>query len=173
MPRLEQRPVRWPLAALLGGAGVVLAALNAHLLGADIETSPIEPQARTEPAAVTQASAPRKETVDSYTETLKRPLFVASRRFEKPEEPEVAKPVARRPPPPRTLPEGFKLIGVMKEESGSPRALVRSASTPQGLWVGEGDSIDEWRVERIDESSIVMISGGEARELSLFPDRSK
>ena len=132
-----------------------------------------------------QSAAPAKLQIEdgeqpqdfTFGEALARPLFEETRRpFRPPPEAPPAElaqtpqpaPAPSAPPPDNT---GLRLAGVYL--AGERQlALVQTPENPAGTWLGRGDNIAGWRVERISPGQIRLLSNGQTTELQLYVEDS-
>jgi general secretion pathway protein N len=138
---------------LLLGVCVALGYVVVDELGRHADTPPA-PNGAAAPekiAPLPKRTAPRAQPIKAYSETLRRPLFDAS----------------RKPPPP--APSGtteapsaesptVKLVGVVILPEGRS-ALIRVPSSVDLVEVSVGERIDGWRLEAIETDRIVLKSG--------------
>jgi general secretion pathway protein N len=154
-------------------AGVLLvgfALANWYLLTMPSDLSPIAPAGPAEGLIVASIgemadASPASPDPSVYPETLARPLFRPSRR-----PPEADKTAPRRV---ASLPDDLQLVGIMKEGTGTDRALIRSGATPNGEWVGVGHMVGGWRVTRIESGSILFEADGRQERISLYPRKAE
>ncbi|WP_088343232.1 MULTISPECIES: hypothetical protein [Rhodomicrobium] len=163
-----------------GGAPVLLALglcaglalLNWHVLTQEIDVSPVV-LADSEEAPFPAIDSPAPEAVAArpgqYPQTLARPLFRASRR--PPDATAQAAPAASAQRRVARLPDGIALVGIMKESGRTERALIRSGDSPTGEWVEIGQTLNGWRLSRIEPGSVQFEADGQKQSLSLFPAR--
>jgi hypothetical protein len=165
---------RFGLLGLLAVAGcLAMGFANLHLLTREIDTSsiPEEPGDQATHVFAGELAQPPAADRSDYPVTLARPLFRATRR----PPPAVAEtPAAKRPEPARRrtakLPDDLQLVGIMKENGKTGRALIRSSKSPTGEWIEVGHVLEGWRLSRVEQRSIQFESGGQKQELSLFRD---
>ncbi len=157
---------------LIGG----LFAINWHLLNKSIDTTPLSHQALDSPARASGdveigAEAPKAATVHNYPQTVSRPLFFPDRRPPKRERAVKTEPTRKKKTrKAHALPAGLRLVGIVERpDRGSRLALVRSKAMPNGTWVEEGHVLEGWRVGKVARSSVTIRTGGQSRELMLFP----
>jgi hypothetical protein len=135
----------------------------------------------------TEASAngkapPVQRTSGTYTETLSRPVFFKDRRPyvppppppppAPPPPPQVVvvpppPPPAPPPPPPPPPDPEFMLAGVTITLDVK-RAYLAAGSGADGVWVGEGEQIEGWRVGTITETGVDLHNAGRTKRLLLF-----
>ncbi len=175
---------------LLTAALAGLVALYGRVVNREIDVSPLAPS----PAAGSAGGAADiriatpldKRSIASLGETLKRPLFSATRRPPEPKvvvppaPPPVVPPVAATPPPPpppRVVPPpappppspvGVRVLGIVKDGEAALRALLRDTGEARGTWVSEGTQFKVWRVARITPAAVVLEAGGRRHELKMF-----
>ena len=106
------------------------------------------------PGAAEFALPPRGD----FEETLLRPLFETDRRPPAVEEGPVAAPSARENP--------FLLVGVIEAEE-KRLALVSRGRGGEIMTVGEGQTIDGWRVEAVQEDRVLLVNGEQRSEMRL------
>ncbi len=138
--------------ALMLGVCLVLGYIVLDELGRGPDPAPGSVAATPETvAAPPERAAPRAKPLGSFSETLARPLFDASRR--------------PRPKPSASAPEVaaaeipvVKLVGVVIGPDGRS-ALIRIPSSAELVEVSVGERIDGWRLEAIETDRIVFKSG--------------
>ena len=167
------------LTALVVGAVVVgLSVLNWHLLQRSIDISPLSDSNNGEIARIDTRSDNIESTqatvASDYPQTLARPLFFANRR---PPTQEKRTATKSKPKPKsrstQNQPKGLKLVGIMFGKHQERRALLRSKAMPTGNWFEEGDVLEGWRVSKIDDSSITIVTGSKHLTLLLFPRQNE
>ncbi|WP_421695362.1 hypothetical protein [Aestuariivirga sp.] len=113
----------------------------------------------------------------AFGDALARPLFDETRRpFRQPPQAplaELAQPpqptLTTSPPTPENT--GLRLAGVYL--SGDRQlALVQSPENPAGSWLGRGDNISGWRVDKIFSGQVTLQSNGQRSELQLYVEDS-
>lgn len=156
---------------------VALVALNWHLIFQPVDLSPL-PSALPNPEATLDEPAPQPSQsitlkTSNYPQTLARPLFFPDRQPPK-QKKQTPKNAAskQKTVPERHLPDGIKLVGILRSNHTPGRALIRSKEQPTGNWVEEGQEFDGWRIRRIDRSRVIMETGKKRHELLLFPARA-
>lgn len=121
-----------------------------------------EPVAVTpEIAVVSAVPGTESATIDlsRLTETVDRPLFVASRRPPPP-------PEAEGPRPAKDALESVKIVGVFVSEDGKGGAIVQVDGKVRRVLTGE--SIEAWTLSRIDGRQVLLTrEGGETTTLHL------
>jgi hypothetical protein len=109
---------------------------------------------RATPATSRSAALPTVPALDSFRETIDRPLFAPDRR------PTAA---VRAAPAQGLRLEGVMVIGATK------RAVIKQADGRTAR-VGEGDTVGEWTVREITADTVVLSAG--ERRLELTPQRA-
>lgn len=95
-----------------------------------------------------------------------RPLFVASRRNAiVPPKPPAALAVAPPPTPPSAA--NLRLLGTMSTSTGVS-ALIQDTGRGTTETVGDGETIDRWRIAEIQASKVRLESGGQSVWLEIF-----
>jgi hypothetical protein len=164
-----QRQPRPRYVSLLVVAATGLALVNLWLLGTPIDVSPVTPPAGTfspPDASGTDEVPSAVVQLGDLSEMVARPLFSPTRRAPAPQV--ETQPAAPTPVTAVSDARSLRLIGTMGEGGdASRRALIRPADRP-AAWFEIGGEIDGWRVEKIGESSVVIVRGGDREELSLY-----
>lgn len=117
-----------------------------------------------------------KVSIADLAQTLARPLFNTTRR---PRTPEVAivkapdAPAPAPPPPTAAPPVQLHLIGLMRNGSSKPRALIRVENSPTAAWIDLGDEIGGWRLSEVNAGHVVVEGSGQRVQLGLYPDKSR
>jgi hypothetical protein len=162
-PRQDARPA----IAVLATAIAALVALNWHIFGSVVDTSPIGPaagDAKAGPQRGSELATPLdKKSAAQFHEMVSRPLFNSSRR-----------PVKRDVAAANDTdaePSELRLIGMMKSGDQAPRALIRFANTQTGKWIAEGEQFNGWTLRKINAGSVVVEAGGRSHELTLSTAR--
>lgn len=100
----------------------------------------------------------------ALTYTRSKPLFSPERRpgaidqvIENTLAPEIAKDVGE-----------FQLKGTL-EKGGDWFALIQSSTTPGGVWIPEGEHLDQWILEEVHLDHILLRSDEETATLTLYP----
>ena len=150
--------------AIVSGLGL----LATHL-GSGVDIGPITPH-RTGSAASAADGSERLDRfrldgvrVESFAQTLERPLFWQTRR----PKPATAAVVVVPPPPPEPAGLDLRLVGLLTGNDGKPRALIVSPQQPNGRWLVEGGEVDGWRLTRIGNNVVSVESGGRRHELRM------
>lgn len=105
--------------------------------------------------------------LEDFADTLRRPLFSATRRPPSP----IAAPIRREPPPPPEPPH-FTLVGVVTDERGA-RALVKISPTAKIRGLRRGDEIDGWTVVEVGPRRIVIGRDARTSAVALFDSKSR
>ena len=102
-------------------------------------------------APLADRATPRTKPIEAYSETLRRPLFHASRK---------PAPKLATATPDAVAAESpvLELIGIVIAPEGRS-ALIRLPSLADLVEVSVGERIDGWRLERIEADRIVLKSG--------------
>ena len=148
--------------AIVAGLGL----LGTHV-GSGVDISPVTPQ-RVAASASDGSDGPDRFRLDgvrveSFSQTLERPLFWPTRRPKS----ETVAPVVAPTPPPEPVGLALRLVGVLKGDDGKPRALIVSPQQPNGRWLEEGGEVDGWRLTRIGNAAVSVESGGRRHELRM------
>jgi hypothetical protein len=157
----------WGLAALLLGATAwpFLAPLPAG--GGDAGVARGRQQPFLAPSAADLALPP----LEAFSETLNRPLFVATRRPPSP----LAALQGQQPPsqPERTGPKGEKLVlgtyllsGIVVSAE-QKIVLLKHAATGKSLRVSEGDMLDDWKVATVAPDHVILRRGDREERVSI------
>lgn len=159
-------------AILLLAAIPLLGWLNWHLLQTEIDTQPLKSTViKTEPFQdAPQAFGDFKmPPIKEFSEITSRPIFNPSRRQANAVQ-RVARPTHRKAKPPRparTSLAQMKLLGILI--NGSERqAFVTTPRIGKGAWLTENTPVEGWKILRIEDNRIVLKSGTDRRELSLY-----
>lgn len=156
------------LALAVAGLGFA----NLRLMDFKVDTSPVVPAAAST-AGAGQASkelalAPPARTIGEFPQTATRPVFFADRKVpEKPKPKQVVAEVREAAPPPAPPPEPLQLFGIMGAGSGK-RALVRTATDPQGTWLAVGEEYRGWQLREITTDNAIVEARGQRSELRLY-----
>ena len=139
-----------------------------------IETAAVAPFQNTlHPSALQQTTVPSRIVFPVRTSAIvARPLFAKSRR---PFQPEAA--IAPAPPieppsaPEAQLPimaaETLVLKGVFLHAT-TARALIASASNPDGTWLEAGAEIEGWKLQHIEREMVRLGRASHSTELKLY-----
>ena len=117
-----------------------------------------------------------KVAIADLAQTLARPLFNANRRPRTPEAAIAEAPEAPTPSPPQAAappPAQLHLIGLMRNGSSKPRALIRVESAPTATWINLGDEIAGWRLSEVNTDHVVIEGSGQRVQLVLYSDKSR
>jgi hypothetical protein len=90
-------------------------------------------------------------SAEDFIELADRPPFSPTRR------PPAPRPVAApKPPPPPSppAPPSFRLVGVGIPDGGGPGRVLLERKGAKAEWLGEGESIDGWRVVTVEPRSV-------------------
>ena len=154
-----------------GGLWLLAALLLALTLRPFLDGAPAEapapaapaPAARTPSLADLELSA-----IESFAETLNRPLFTATRRPPSPIE-----AVQGQTTTAKTAAKGEKVIlgkyvlrGVVVTPS-EKLLLLKQMATGQALRLREGDALEDWRIASITADRLVLSRGGAEQKVSL------
>ncbi len=154
-------------------ATIALAALvfvNWHAWTTDVDITPIAraPIAERESPNLASlgltAASLQLQPLLAYRETTARPLFNATRR---PILAAIGSNTEARDQPPLS-PEGFRVLGVVKEETGPARALIVTPEAPHGGWIEAGQEVGGWNLTEIGETAVTITSGGVSHRLTLY-----
>jgi general secretion pathway protein N len=112
-------------------------------------------------------------TLDKLQDTVRRPLFEASRRpieAPAPLPPPRVEPAAA-PPPPFVDQNALSLLGVVASE-GRTIALLKRNQTGQNIRVEVGDAVDGWTIVSIEPQRVMIRQGDTQIALQLFRKKS-
>ena len=160
------------LLAVVGALGY----LNWRLMWFTPDATPIAPRAASDASTASaggvldldQGPAPRNAA--EFPQTVRRPLFFANRRpvdMSQPMAPVVAKP-APEAAALATL-EQAQLVGIMRTGKAKARALIRTGTDGQGVWVGVGDNVRGWQLKEIGDDKAVFEANGQRVQVKLYP----
>jgi hypothetical protein len=108
--------------------------------------------------------------LERFAETLRRPLFSASRRAPAPPAPSA---VQRAPePPPPLEPPSIVLVGVVADTQGA-HAVIRPGPSEKMRHVKIGDEIGGWKVAEITPRRIVLALDARTSAFSLFETKNR
>jgi hypothetical protein len=162
---------RSALIASLAIIVIAMAYLNWQVFTETIDSSPIAVPANSGTADQSSNDAllapPVTRPKSDFAQTLSRPLFSTNRR-----------PVEHKPKPidPRvqtaraSTADKFQLIGVYLDQGDKGRALIRSGPNAIGTWMSIGEDIEGWRLREVKNDLAVIESGGQRKELRLYPE---
>lgn len=161
-------------ATLLLAAIALLGWLNWRLLQTEIDTQPLKRTvSETEPFQdAPQAFGDFKlPPIKEFSEITARPIFNPSRRQANAVQ-RVARRTHRKPKPPRparTSLAQMRLLGILIN-GGERQAFVTTPRIGKGAWLAENASFEGWKILRIEDNRIVLKSGTDRRELSLYKE---
>jgi general secretion pathway protein N len=161
------RPRR-ALPLLLAVAVAALVGVNGWVLQLDPASAPAAAGAAPaqSAAAHTLAAPYQNRELSEYEETVRRPVFTASRRPYAPPAPAPPPPAAA--PEPERLPAELRLLGVLID-ADRRQVLLRTKQQPAGRWLKEGDSIEGWQLRSILADGAVLANRARSHELRLYP----
>ena len=108
-------------------------------------------------------------TLDSFKETVERPLFNQTRA---PKPPQIVTEAPQdQPEEPQASPDDFTLLGVVVTETGKT-ALVRYNKTNEVFRLKNGQTFSDWEVTEIGPRSIVIKNNDQTFPLKLFGSRA-
>jgi hypothetical protein len=113
--------------------------------------------AATTPAAVSGPRPVAERPLSDFAETLRRPLFTASRSPAAPSRAEPSQP-----------PLDIRLTGIAID-AVKKQVLLQTPHHPEGQWFEEGQSIDGWLLRSVHSDAAILASGQQTRELRLYP----
>lgn len=159
----RSRGVSWPLFLLCLGLGswVYWALAESQDAWSPAGMAGAEAALEAEPSGGTSFALP---ALDDFSETIERPLFIASRRPI-----EAPAPVVAAPEPVGDAPAALR--GVIISESDRS-ALLQVDKETNTVWVSEGASFGGWEVEQIQADRVTLRRGGETRTLLLKDETS-
>ena len=102
--------------------------------------------------------------LETFSETLARPLFMATRRPPEPQPEPVEEEPERAPAKPKPVPVTLSGIVVSPTER---QALLGSQRSKELIWVTEGQVIDGWTVRSILPDRVILHRRGVTAELEL------
>jgi hypothetical protein len=171
-----KRPLFW---SAVVSTGLALVAVNAWYALVPPESFPIP--LRRDQSHTADGTTVKEELVDitrqlDLDQARLRPLFLKSRT-------PWSAPVVETPPPPVEMvepsmeppaaleptsePLEATLVGIQRDSAGA-KALVSLAGADV-RWVRQGEDIQGWTIDRIDDDAIDLSSGDHRRKLELFP----
>lgn len=112
------------------------------------------------------ANATNRREIESYGQILARPVLFKSREPFVPPPP--APPAVTVAPPPVAADPGLAVGGVMIK-NGLSKAYFVSKAGPGGVWAGEGESVQGWKVKSVNETGVKLEQAGRSIDLSLYP----
>lgn len=143
-----------------------------------IDTTPIMPPVPATPvtAADPTTTGPKTITLNDISETVSRPLFMASRRPAPPPKNDENTSLTQTPPPPApsanaTPPANLRLIGTMKSGDTQRKALIQVENSQSAKWLDVGADAGGWRVSEIAEDHVVVEAAGARSTLLLHPSK--
>jgi hypothetical protein len=161
---MTEAAARWTTAAL----AVLCAGLGAAVVVELTGGLPLAPEVTAAPPTAPQLDwsrepvefePPSRDEIEAIAE---RPLFSASRRPFVPAEAEPeSMPVQSLPP--------LQLIGVLLTEQ-QRAALVQPVGEGDPTWVREGNRVQGWRVEKIEQDRVQVRAGERLETVELRPD---
>lgn len=153
-----------PLKLVLGGAIALTLAWGGYELQRDNRTLPPEPQADPAEVANTKVEVAQRifAPLDEYTATRERPLFYADRKLPQEAQETAEEPQQKTPP---RLPS-FRLSAVVIENDQAT-ALVETGEG-ETLHLEQGQSVSGWRLDRVEDTAIVMQSGRQRHRIELL-----
>ena len=112
-------------------------------------------------------------TLDKLQDTVRRPLFEASRRPIEAPAPLLPPPQVEPapPPPPFVDQNALSLLGVVTSE-GRAIALLKRNQTGQNIRVEVGDAVDGWTIVSIEPQRVMIRQGETQIALQLFRKKS-
>lgn len=139
-----------------------------HVWSSEVDISPILPDAAPIPSDNRAQPAPAPvallASLETFSETLARPLFNPTRRpLQTVIEPQ---PVAEEAPP--APPEGIRVLGVVRAADRPPRALIASPEDPMGRWLQIGEATAGWSIIDIGEAEVTITADLRKQRLSLY-----
>jgi hypothetical protein len=161
----RRRLAQWQVEIV--GAAAAIAILQAIPFGlARADDSSTEPPLQKQQTIATPLA---KQSLQSLSATLKRPLFAPSRRPPPPE----PTPIVRADPPPPPAPPpsapAVTLIGTIIDALGQ-QAILRLASGEKDRRVRAGDDVGGWKVKDIEKSQLVLAQRDRTVVVVLFPE---
>jgi len=133
-------------------------------------SSLIENQHKTwTPTSVAQRSLSKRVSVE-VTDVISRPLFEKSRRpFQAPLSPPTS--LTARP---QATADSTKLdlLGIVFERNKRHAFIRYGQGLNDGQWVSEGETLEAWRVDSIQNNSVTLRSGEFVREIKMYGDRA-
>jgi type II secretory pathway component PulC len=121
----------------------------------------LAPRKAGKPADVEKIEPPRRRALQEFSAITRRPVFSETRR---PEPPASDRSTARQ-----TL-DGVILMGTVIGRDRKS-ALLRLPSSPTLQTVSEGQEIAGWTLEKVLPDRVVLSSGGDSVEVSIWKDR--
>jgi general secretion pathway protein N len=154
----------------LGAVVAALGAVNWWVIGLEPGSASVATDGVPADVAAQLALAARPDDerpLSEFGETVRRPLFTATRRPYVPPDP-IQKAPEPAPAEPSRPPPNVRLIGVVID-AGKKRVLLRTPEQPRGRWVEEGDTVDGWLVRSVAADAAIVALGRETHELRLYP----
>jgi hypothetical protein len=108
-----------------------------------------------------------RKPIESYRQTLARPVFFKSREPFVPTPPSPP-PVLIATPPPTVVDPGLVLGGVMIKKDVK-KAYVFSRASANGAWTSEGDEFLGWQIRSISKAGAKLEQKGRSIDLQLYP----
>jgi hypothetical protein len=170
-----KRPLFWSAAV---STGLALVAVNTWYALVPPESFPI---LRRDQSHTADGTAVKEELVDitrqlDLDQARLRPLFLKTRApwsapivEAAPPPIEMLEPPMEPPAAPEQMSEPLEatLVGIQRDAAGA-KALVSLAGADV-RWVRQGEDIQGWTIDRIDDDAIDVSSGDRRRKLELFP----
>jgi hypothetical protein len=131
--------------------------------------SPAPPVAAGDASERAVANPLARAPLESYVQTLQRPLFSSTRRPPPRPAPAVRSEPQAAPPPD---PPGVALVGVVSNERGR-RAFIQPGPSEKLREVKVGDEIGGWTVTEIAQRRVVLALGTRTSAYALFETKSR
>ncbi|MBF0384012.1 MAG: hypothetical protein HQL69_23590 [Magnetococcales bacterium] len=151
--------VKWLVLCLIFGGGL---AAESHFSDTLMLSSEVEAGNQVE--EVNLVSLDDKEPLDAYPITLNSPLFSKSRKPVVVKKKPIIKQVKQAPV--AIVPPKIQLTGVLLLEENR-QALIRRDLGGTTEWVAEKDKVEEWVLERVLPTSIILRHGEQTEKVHL------
>lgn len=151
-----------------------LVALGAMIIALQWLWPPSEPEVRLRPsrteareldiAAYLNRKEPPLPELEAFAEVWERPLFRDDRRPAPPDEEGAAEPAPAEPvsvTPPRVTLSGVVIVDNLRT------ALLKEFNTQRTMRRKEGDSVDGWVLEQVNDDKVILVQDGNREELVL------
>ena len=156
-----QSPLGWR-------CGLVLAALAVVIFELSMPSSLPDAPTVGKLGVPESSSAALPSSIGNYGAIGESPLFMASRKPWAPPPPVPVVPPAISPSPPRLSsrppPSGYALVGMVLSGE-TRRALIRPSNGPT-VMLSEGDAIEGWKLQKIQDGVVHFVADGESFDLA-------
>jgi len=107
-----------------------------------------------------------RQALDRLSATLARPLFVRTRTRPSLQPPAIVRVEAPVTPPP--TPPVVTLLGILKSDDDTTRAVLRSGAPAKIIQVRVGDLVDSWTVTEITGRRVILSLDSQSTTIRLF-----